>query len=134
MKVEQENLFFAIFSSVQRRRMWLGTSLLIALAKSAFTTRASARYSPSRVLTPTARRPSKRICLTSSPSENVTPSSRATRPMASESAEQPPIGCQTPYSYSRNDRIEKRLGQLKGDIPRYLDWNEKARRIRGSLK
>ena len=27
-----------------------------------------------------------------------------------------------------------RLGQLKGDMPRYLDWNENARRIRGSRK
>ena len=76
MKVEQENFFFAIFSSVQRRRRWFGTSFVIAWAKSAFTTSASARYSPRRVLTPTARRPSNRICLTSSPSENVTPSSR----------------------------------------------------------
>ena len=41
------------------------------------------------------------------------PSPRVTAP-------QPPIGCQTPYSYSRNDRIENRLGQLNGDMPRYL--------------
>ena len=27
----------------------------------------------------------------------------------------------TPCSYSRKDRIEKRLGQLNGDIPRYFD-------------
>ena len=27
-----------------------------------------------------------------------------------------------------------RLGQLKGDMPRYLLWNVKARRMRGSEK
>ena len=30
--------------------------------------------------------------------------------------------------------MEKRLGQLKGDIPRYLDWNENASLTRGSEK
>ena len=30
--------------------------------------------------------------------------------------------------------MEKRLGQRKGDIPRYLDWKEKPRRMRSSLK
>ena len=30
--------------------------------------------------------------------------------------------------------MEKRLGHLNGDIPRYFDWNEKARRTRGSRK
>ena len=30
--------------------------------------------------------------------------------------------------------MEKRLGHWNGDMPRYLVWNEKARRTRGSLK
>ena len=45
-----------------------------------------------------------------------------------------PRGWKMPCSYSRKDRIENRLGQLKGDIPRYFDWNEKPMRIRSSLK
>ena len=134
MNVEQENFFFAIFASVQRRRRWSGTSFVIAWAKSALMTSASARYSPASVRTPTARRPSNSTSVTSSPSENVTPSSRATRAMPSLTAAQPPIGCQTPCSYSRNDRIENRLGQLNGDMPRYFDWNENASRTRGSRK
>src|SRR5262245_63520342 len=64
----------------------------------------------------------------------VTPISVATRAIASDTALQPPIGCQTPYSYSRNDRIENRLGQLNGDMPRYFDWNVNASRMRGSAK
>ena len=35
------------------------------------------------------------------------------------------MGWKTPYSYSRKERIEKRLGQLNGDMPRYFDWNVK---------
>ena len=54
--------------------------------------------------------------------------------MASDTAPQPPIGWKTPCSYSRNERIENRLGHLKGDMPRYFDWNVKASRIRSSLK
>src|SRR5208283_2512738 len=64
----------------------------------------------------------------------VAPRSRAARAITVETAPQPPSGWKTPYSYSRNDRIEKRLGQLKGDIPRYFDWNVIASRIRGSSK
>ena len=71
MNVEHENFFFSIFASVQRRRRWSGTSFVMAWAKSALMTSASARYSPSRVFTPTARRPSKSTSFTSSPSENV---------------------------------------------------------------
>ncbi len=55
------------------------------------------------------------------------PSPRVTAP-------QPPIGWKTPYSYSRNERIENRLGHWNGDIPRYFDWNEKASRMRGSAE
>ena len=120
MNVEHENFFFAIFASVQRRRRWSGTSFVIAWAKSALITTASARYSPSSVRTPTARWPSNSTSFTSSPSEKVTPSSAAMRAIASDTAEQPPIGCHTPNSYSRNDRIENRLGQLNGDMPEVL--------------
>ena len=121
MNVEQEYFFFSILRSVQRERKRSGTSLVMAWAKSAFNTTASARISSDSVRTPTARRPSKSSSFTSSPSENVTPISAAMRAMASDTAEQPPMGCQTPYSYSKNERIEKRLGQLNGDMPRYLD-------------
>ena len=44
----------AIASSVQRRRSALGTSVVMAYPKSAFTTTASARNSPWSVRTPTA--------------------------------------------------------------------------------
>ncbi len=30
--------------------------------------------------------------------------------------------------------MENRLGHWNGDIPKYLDWNEKASRMRGSEK
>jgi hypothetical protein len=63
-----------------------------------------------------------------------TPSSRATRAMAAVTSPQPPRGWKTPYSYSRKERMEKRLGHWNGDIPRYLDWKEKARRMRSSVK
>ena len=134
MKVEHENFFFAIFSSVHLRRRWFGTNFVIAWAKSALMTSASARCSPLCVRTPTARRPSNSTSFTSSFSVMRTPSSRATRAIPSDTAEHPPIGCHTPYSYSRNDRIENRLGQLNGDMPRYFDWNENASRTRSSRK
>ena len=60
--------------------------------------------------------------------------SSAIRAIVAETSPQPPIGWKTPCSYSRNDRIEKRLGQRNGDMPRYFDWNVKARRIRSSEK
>ena len=34
---------------------------------------------------------------------------------------QPPVGCQMPCSYSRNDRMENKLGHWNGDMPRYFD-------------
>ena len=64
----------------------------------------------------------------------VTPRSRATSAIDSVTAEQPPMGWKTPYSYSMNDRMEKRLGHWKGDIPRYFDWNVMASRTLGSWK
>ena len=60
------------------------------------------------------------------------PASGRSRAIDSVTAEQPPIGWKTPYSYSMNERIEKRLGHWNGDIPRYLDWNVMASRTRGS--
>src|SRR5207253_5785399 len=78
--------------------------------------------------------PSNSTSFTSSPSEIRTPRSRATRAIPSLTAEQPPYGCHTPNSYSRNERMENRLGQLNGDIPRYFDWNENASRMRSSEK
>ncbi len=59
---------------------------------------------------------------------------RASRAIASETAPQPPIGWKMPCSCSRKERIVNRLGQRKGDMPRYLVWNEKASRTRGSAK
>ena len=60
MNVEQENRFLAILRSVQRRRRWSGTSRVMARAKSALMTRASAFDGlPDRDRTPTARRPSE---------------------------------------------------------------------------
>ena len=58
----------------------------------------------------------------------------AIRAIAAETAPQPPIGWKTPCSYSRNDRIENRLGQRNGDMPRYFDWNVNASRILSSEK
>src|SRR3954467_6215018 len=74
------------------------------------------------------------MAVTSSSSEIVAPRSAATSAIARDVAPQPPVGCQTPCSYSRNDRIENKLGQLNGDMPRYFAWNENASRTRGSLK
>ena len=54
--------------------------------------------------------------------------------MAVITAPQPPRGWNTPNSYSMNDRMVNRLGHLNGDMPRYLAWNENARRTRSSLK
>jgi hypothetical protein len=64
----------------------------------------------------------------------ATPRSAATRAIARVTAPQPPIGWNTPYSYSMNARMENRLGQWNGDMPRYFDWNAIARRTRGSRK
>ena len=64
----------------------------------------------------------------------VTPISRAISAIDSVTAAQPPIGWNTPYSYSRNERIENRLGHWNGDIPRYFDWKVIASRTRGSWK
>ena len=126
---------FASLRSVQRRRRASGTSFVIAWAKSALTTTASgALLATGRARTPTALRPSKRISSTGSARRMSTPISSATRAMARVTAPQPPVGCQTPYSYSRKESIENRLGQLNGDMPRYFDWNEKARRTLGSRK
>ena len=50
------------------------------------------------------------------------------------SAPQPPRGWNTPNSYSMKDRMVNRLGQRNGDMPRYFDWNENARRTRSSEK
>ena len=135
MKVEQENFFLAIFASVQRRRRRSGTSRVMARAKSALTTqRVGSVERRRRCGRPTARRPSKRISRTGSSVRISTPSSRATRAMASVSAPQPPMGWKTPYSYSRKERMENRLGHWNGDMPRYFDWNENASRMRGSVK
>ena len=35
-------------------------------------------------------------------------------------APHPPMGCQTPNSYSRKERKVNRLGQRNGDMPRYF--------------
>ena len=43
-----------------------------------------------------------------------------------------PVGWKMPYSYSRNARMVNRLGQLNGDIPRYLVWNDIASISRSS--
>src|SRR3954454_23614667 len=134
MNVEQEKRLDSSLRSDQRRRRWSGTSRVIARAKSALITSASQSYSPFVVTTPTARRPSKRTAVTSSLSEIVAPRFVAARAIARDTAPHPPYGCQTPCSYSRNDRIENRLGQLNGDMPRYFDWNENARRSCGWLK
>ena len=135
MNVEQENCFFAIFASVQRRRRWSGTSCVIAWAKSALITSASARYSP--CVGPHADRPpavEQDLLHLLAERERHAQLARRRGPSPRDTAAQPPIGCQTPYSYSRNDRIENRLGQLNGDMPRYFDWNENASRMRGSGK
>ena len=134
MKVEQENFLPAILRSVQRRRRRSGTRRFIARAKSAFITMESAFSTPEAVRMPVARRPSNS---TSSTGESVrisTPSRSATRAIATVTAAHPPMGWKTPYSYSRNERIENKLGQRNGDMPRYFDWNENARRMRGSRK
>ena len=95
---------------------------------------APAFSTPDAVRMPVARRRSK---ITSSTGESVqisTPSRSATRAIAAVTAAHPPMGWKTPYSYSRNERIENRLGQRNGYMPRYFDWKEKARRMRGSRK
>ena len=51
----------------------------------------------------------------------LTLSSLASLARACMRAWQPPMGCQMPYSYSMNGKMVKRLGQSKGDMPRYLD-------------
>ena len=134
MKVEQENRLRAICASVQRRRRRSGTRRVMAAAKSALITRRSQGYVAGSGAHADRAPVRNRISSTSSPSSIRTPRSRATRAIASITAPQPPSGCNTPYSYSRNDRIENRLGQLNGDMPRYLDWNEKpgGRAGRGS--
>ena len=53
--------------------------------------------------------------------------------MASVSLWHPPMGWNTPCPYSTCATIVKSDGHLKGDMPRYFDWNEKARRTFGSL-
>src|SRR4028118_13390 len=134
MNVEQENFLPEILWSVQRCRRWSGTSRDMARAKSALMTVASERYSPALVRTPTACRPEKRISRTGSLRRMSTPISRATRAIAVVTAPQPPIGWKMPYSYSRKERIENRLGHWNGDIPKYWDWKVNARRMRGSEK
>ena len=89
---------------------------------------------PAAVRTPTARRPSKRISSTGFIEADFHAQSLGDARHRGVSAAQPPIGCKTPYSYSRNERIENRLGQWNGDMPRYFDWKENARRMRGSRK
>src|ERR1700757_474254 len=121
MNVEQENFFRAILLSDHRRLSRSGTSRDMVRAKSAFPPSASAWYSPCGVRTPTARRPLNRISSTGWFKQISTPSRSATRAIASVTAEQPPLGWNTPYSYSRNERIENRLGQRNGDMPRYFD-------------
>jgi hypothetical protein len=106
----------------------------MAWAKSAFTTTASAAWRMPPTSTPVAFRPSKLMRSISEPRRISTPRRSATRAIAEETAPQPPTGWKTPCSYSRKERMVKRLGQRKGLIPRYLVWKEKARRTRGSLK
>ena len=64
----------------------------------------------------------------------LAPSLPAIRAIVPHTALHPPMGWKTPYLYSMKARIENRPGQVKGDIPRYLDWNEKVSRMRGSEK
>ena len=92
MKVEQEYSFDAILASVQRLRAESGTSVVIAWAKSAFITTASASWVPLAVTAPVAR-PFDRISRsTGSPRRMSTPISAATRAMAAVIALQPPTG------------------------------------------
>ena len=135
MNVEHENCFLAIFASVQRRRRRSGTSRRHGAGEVGVDHQgvgpvrrpsATGRRRPAgpRTGSPRPRRPAR----------SRRPGPRPTRAIASVTAPQPPIGWKTPYSYSRNDRIENRLGQLNGDIPRYFDWNVIASRTRGSRK
>ena len=112
------------------RRSASGTSFVMAWAKSALTTtRVGLVLAGVGAHADRRLRPSNSDLLTGSLEPNVArPSGAPAVAIASMTALQPPIGCQTPYSYSRNDRIVNRLGQLNGDMPRYLLWNENARR------
>ena len=67
MKVEHENRRDAIFLSLHRRRSSSGTSRVIALAKSAFTTVASAEYVAFEVVTEVILLPLNSIDSTGSP-------------------------------------------------------------------
>ena len=111
-----------------RGRTDSGTRFFSAQAASAFTTTWSWRSSCPPARTPMARRPWNRIASTGRPQRISAPRSAAASAMARMSALQPPIGCQMPYSYSMNGRIEKSSGHSNGLIPRYLLWKLIARR------
>ena len=122
MNVEQENFFFSILRVGPAAAQVVGHEPRHRVAKSALiTTRVGRGSSPGRVRTPTARRPSNSD-LRHRPrrARSSTPISLGDAGHRLADAPQPPIGCQTPYSYSRNDRIENRLGQLNGDMPEVL--------------
>ena len=106
----------------------------MACAKSALTTTASAAWCRPPTSTPIARRPAKAMRSTGLSNRMSTPMRAAARAIASDTAPQPPMGWNTPCSYSRKLRMVNRLGQRNGLIPRYLVWKEKARRTRGSRK
>ena len=132
MNVEQEYFFDSSFLSVHRFLALLGTMLVIALAKSALTITRSAMSVPFSVRTPIAVLPSMMTSSTASPSRNCTPISSAISAMRTGTEPSPPVGWKIPYSYSRNARMVNKLGQLNGDIPRYLVWNDIASISRSS--
>ncbi len=92
MKAEQDMRVLSNFRSFQRFRSLSGTSLDMALAKSALITTASAFKSPVAVRTPTAFRPETKISSTGVFSRISAPSCLAIRPSAVVTDPHPPTG------------------------------------------
>ena len=103
-----------------------GKSCVMPFAKSAFMTTRSAKNSPLAVRTPLMVFPSMITDSTASFIRNVTPRSLAMLAMRSLTLPRPPIGWKIPYSYSKKASMVNKLGQLNGDMPRYLVWKDMA--------
>ena len=92
MNVLHEYFFFSSLALVHLRRTASGTIVLMACAKSALTTTASAERSSPLTLSPTHFLPLKRRSVTSAFSSIFTPIASHTRAIASLTAAQPPVG------------------------------------------
>ena len=135
MNVEQENFLPRQFPVGPAAAKMIGHEIvLIARAKSALTTTASARYVPLGLCGLRRLAPGEQNFLDGFIETDLHSEPPATRAIAAVIAAQPPIGWQTPCSYSRKLRMLNRLGQRNGDMPRYFDWKQNASRTRSSVK